>query len=178
MDNIEIKKANHSDIELLQNIGRQTFYEKFTENNTEENLNKYAAEAYTFEKIASEVNDVNSQFYLATLKAQTVGYLKINFGEAQTELQDPQALEIERIYVLKEFQGRKIGQMLFEKTLELAKQAKVNYVWLGVWEENLGAIKFYEKNGLKTFSKHIFMLGDDPQTDLMMKIELNNPKPY
>ncbi|MDO9038891.1 MAG: GNAT family N-acetyltransferase [Lutibacter sp.] len=176
MDNLEIRKATHKDTELLLNIGRQTFYEKFTENNSEENMLQYAAEAYTFEKILSEVNNPNSQFYLATINNQTVGYLKINFREAQTELQDPQALELERIYVLKEFQGKKIGQMLFEKTLELAKKASVNYVWLGVWEENKSAIKFYKKNGLKAFSKHIFMLGNDPQTDIMMKIELNNAK--
>jgi ribosomal protein S18 acetylase RimI-like enzyme len=176
MDNIEIRKATIKDTELLLNIGRQTFFEKFTENNSEENMLKFAAEAYTFEKIASEVNNPNSQFYLANLNNLTVGYLKINFGDAQTELQDPQALELERIYVLKEFQGRKIGQLLFEKTLELAKKAMVNYVWLGVWEENKSAIKFYEKNGLKAFSKHIFMLGNDPQTDIMMKIELNNAK--
>ena len=174
MDNIKIIKATQKDTELLLTIGRQTFFEKFTENNSEENMLKYAEEAYTFEKIASEVNNPNSQFYLATINNQTAGYLKINFGEAQTELQDPQALELERIYVLKEFQGQKIGQMLFEKTLELAKKAAINYVWLGVWEENKSAIKFYEKNGLKAFSKHIFMLGDDPQTDIMMKIELNN----
>ncbi|PKP07918.1 MAG: GNAT family N-acetyltransferase [Bacteroidetes bacterium HGW-Bacteroidetes-3] len=173
MQNLIIRKANQSDIELLQNIGRQTFFEKFTENNSEENMLKYAAEAYSFEKTASEVNNPNSQFYLATLNNQTVGYLKINFGDAQTELQDPQALELERIYVLKEFQGKKIGQMLFEKTLELAKESKLSYVWLGVWEENSDAIKFYEKNGLKAFGKHIFMLGNDPQTDIMMKIELN-----
>lgn len=176
MDNIEIRKANQKDIELLQNIGRQTFFEKFTENNTKENMNKYAAEAYNFEKTASEINNVNSQFYLAILNDKTIGYLKINFGDAQTELQDPKALELERIYVLKEFQGKKIGQTLFEKTLEIAKKAQVSYVWLGVWEENSRAIKFYEKNGLKVFSKHIFMLGDDPQTDIMMKIELNSPK--
>jgi len=173
MQNLIIRKANQSDIELLRNIGRQTFFEKFTENNSEENMLKYAAEAYSFEKTASEVNNPNSQFYLATLNNQTVGYLKINFGDAQTELQDPQALELERIYVLKEFQGKKIGQMLFEKTLELAKESKLSYVWLGVWEENSDAIKFYEKNGLKAFGKHIFMLGNDPQTDIMMKIELN-----
>lgn len=176
MDKLEIRKANQADIKLLQNIGRQTFFEKFTENNSEENMLKYASEAYSFEKIASEVNNPNSQFYLATLNNQTIGYLKINFGDAQTELQDPQGLELERIYVLNEFQGQKIGQQLFEKTLEIARQAKCNFVWLGVWEENTGAIKFYEKNGLKAFSKHIFMLGDDPQTDIMMKIELNNPK--
>lgn len=176
MDKLEIRQANQSDIELLQNIGRQTFYEKFIENNSEENMLQYASEAYSFEKIASEVNNANSQFYLATLNSQTVGYLKINFGDAQTELQDPIALELERIYVLNEFQGQKIGQQLFEKTLEIAKQAKLNYVWLGVWEENASAIKFYEKNGFKAFSKHIFMLGNDPQTDIMMRIELNSPK--
>ncbi|HCE56119.1 MAG: GNAT family acetyltransferase [Lutibacter sp. BRH_c52] len=175
MENLEIIKATHKDTELLLNIGRQTFFEKFTENNSEENMLKYAEEAYTFEKIASEVNNPNSQFYLANLNNQTVGYLKINLGDAQTELKDPQALELERIYVLNEFQGKKIGQMLFEKTLELAKKAAVNYVWLGVWEENKSAIKFYEKNGFKAFSKHIFMLGNDPQTDIMMKIELGNP---
>ncbi|NEW79112.1 MAG: GNAT family N-acetyltransferase [Gelidibacter sp.] len=172
MENLEIRKATHKDAELLLNIGRQTFFEKFTENNSEENMLKYAAEAYTSEKILSELNNPNSQFYLAKLNNKAVGYLKINFGDAQIELQDPQALELERIYVLKEFQGRKIGQMLFNKTIELAKKAAVNYVWLGVWEENLRAIKFYEKNGLKAFSKHIFMLGDDPQTDIMMKLEL------
>lgn len=175
MDKIEIRKATFEDTELLLTIGRQTFFEKFTENNSKENMLQYASEAYTFEKIASEVNNANSQFYLATLNNQTVGYLKINFGEAQTEIQDPKALELERIYVLNEFQGQKIGQALFEKTLEIAKQAKLNYVWLGVWEENLSAIKFYEKNGLKAFSNHVFMLGNDAQTDLMMKIELNNP---
>ncbi len=172
MDKLKIRKATYADTELLVAIGRQTFFEKFTDDNSEENMLQYASEAYTFEKIASEVNNVNSQFYLATLNNQTVGYLKINFGEAQTELQDPQALELERIYVLNEFQGKKIGQLLFEKTLEIAQQAKVNYVWLGVWEENKGAIKFYEKNGLKAFSKHLFMLGNDPQTDIMMKMEL------
>jgi len=176
MDNIEIIKATETDIKLLQNIGKQTFFEKFTENNSEENMLKYASEAYSFEKIASEVNNPNSQFYLATLNNQTVGYLKINLGDAQTELQDPQALELERIYVLNASQGQKIGQLLFEKTLELAKQANISYVWLGVWEENTSAIKFYEKNGFKAFSKHIFMLGDDPQTDIMMKIEIKNPK--
>ncbi|MBE0422741.1 MAG: GNAT family N-acetyltransferase [Lutibacter sp.] len=176
MDKLNIRKANFEDTELLLTIGRQTFFEKFTQNNSEENMLQYASEAYTLEKIASEVNNPNSQFYLASLNNQTVGYLKINFAEAQTELQDPEALELERIYVLKEFQGRKFGQQLFDKTLEIAKQAKRNYLWLGVWEENTGAIKFYEKNGLKAFSKHVFMLGNDAQTDIMMKLELNYPK--
>ena len=98
--------------------------------------------------------------------------LKRNFGHSQTELNDNEALEIERIYVLKDFQGKKIGQKLYEKAVEVAKQNKVKYIWLGVWEKNQKAIDFYEKNGFVPFDKHIFVLGDDEQTDIMMEMEL------
>ena len=67
----------------------------------------------------------------------------------------------------------KVGQILFEKAVKVANERKANYVWLGVWEENKRAINFYEKNGFVVFGKHDFKLGDDVQTDLMMKLNLN-----
>jgi ribosomal protein S18 acetylase RimI-like enzyme len=103
------------------------------------------------------------------LDEAVIGYLKINTGQAQTELQDSQALEIERIYVLKSFHGKKVGQLLYEKAMSVAAELGVNYVWLGVWEKNARAIRFYSKNGFEPFDKHIFKLGDDVQTDIMMK---------
>ncbi|MNY45439.1 Protease synthase and sporulation negative regulatory protein PAI 1 [compost metagenome] len=65
--------------------------------------------------------------------------MKINFGESQTELKDNKSLEIERIYVSKEFHGKKVGQLLYDKAIEVARQKNTEYVWLGVWEENLRA---------------------------------------
>ena len=59
--------------------------------------------------------------------------------------------------------------MLYEKAMQVAEDKKVDYVWLGVWEENPRAIRFYQKNGFVEFDKHIFRLGDDEQTDIMMK---------
>ncbi|MNF16430.1 Protease synthase and sporulation negative regulatory protein PAI 1 [compost metagenome] len=53
--------------------------------------------------------------------------------------------------------------------MEVAVQEQVLYIWLGVWEENKRALRFYEKNGFTVFDKHIFRLGNDEQTDLMMK---------
>ena len=114
----------------------------------------------------------NAELYFAMLNNQVVGYLKLNFGQAQTELKDDKALEIERIYVLQEFHGKKIGQLLYEKAIQIAKQANMDYVWLGVWEENERAINFYKKNGFVAFDKHLFKLGDDEQTDIMMKLQL------
>jgi ribosomal protein S18 acetylase RimI-like enzyme len=101
-----------------------------------------------------------------------VGYLKINFGASQTELKDNEALEIERIYVLQAFHGKKLGQALYEKAISIAKEMKVKYVWLGVWEQNHRALQFYKKNGFVPFDTHIFKLGNDEQTDIMMKLAL------
>ncbi len=167
-----IKQIGIKEIAQLQAIGRQTFAETFAESNSAENMTKYLEEAYAHDKLSSELNDPNSLFYLASFQDEIIGYLKLNFGAAQTEIKDNNALEIERIYVAKAFHGQKFGQLLYNKAIEVAKEKKVNYIWLGVWEENKRAIQFYTKNGFKAFDKHVFILGADVQTDIMMKLEL------
>jgi ribosomal protein S18 acetylase RimI-like enzyme len=171
--NIKIEQINHSHIAALQQIGRQTFSETFAESNSAENMAKYLEEAYSHEKLSAELNDSNSFFYFAIMDEKVIGYLKLNKGGSQTELKDNDALEIERIYVLKDFHGKKIGQLLFDKAIEVAKAKHVAYVWLGVWEENKKALQFYTKNGFVEFDQHVFVLGDEAQTDIMMKLELS-----
>ena len=174
MEFMKITRITSNEIDQLQKIGRQTFYETFSTGNTQENMQKYLDERFSIEKLTAELNDKNAMFYFAQLENKIVGYLKINFGDSQTELKDDKSLEIERIYVLKEFQGKKIGQILYDKAIEIAKQKDADYIWLGVWEENPRAIKFYKKNGFIEFDKHIFKLGNDEQTDIMMKLKLTN----
>ena len=172
MNSITITKIGPAQLAQLQAIGRQTFTETFSSTNSEENLNAYLQYGFSTAKLTAELNNPNSEFYFATLNDKVIGYLKINFGIAQTELQDPKAMEVERIYVLGEFQSKKVGQLLFEKALAIAKNKKVDFVWLGVWEENHRAIRFYTKNGFVAFDSHIFLMGNDKQTDILMKLQL------
>ncbi len=172
MQGLEINKAALNDLDQLKRIAGQTFYETFSAVNTAENMKKYLDERFSVEKLTAELTDNNTQFYFATLDNRVIGYLKINFGQSQTELRDDKAVEIERIYVSKEFQGEKVGQMLYDKAIGIARQRNADYIWLGVWEENHKALKFYRKNGFVEFDKHIFKLGDSEQTDLMMKFDL------
>ncbi|MDP2687744.1 MAG: GNAT family N-acetyltransferase [Aequorivita sp.] len=174
MVNIHIKKVTLNNINQLQKIGKQTFYETFSDGNTEENMTKYLDEGFSIEKLTTEISDNNAEFYFATLDEKVIGYLKLNFGQSQTELRDDKALEIERIYVLKDFHCKNIGQILYDKAIQVAKQKNADYVWLGVWEENLRAINFYKKNGFIEFDKHVFKLGNDEQTDIMMKLKLKD----
>lgn len=170
--NIEVSKVTTDEIVKLQVIGRQTFFETFYSSNSEKDMKDYLETGFSIKKLTAELNNSESIFYFAKLNNEVIGYLKLNFGQSQTELKDDKALEIERIYVIKKFQGNKAGQILFEKAIEVAKRKNMSYVWLGVWEENLRAIRFYKKNGFIIFDKHIFKLGNDEQTDLMMKLEL------
>jgi len=174
MEQIIIERATPADIKKLQEIGRTTFSEAFAAVNSEENMQEYLEKGFSEEKLKGELNNQDSQFYFAQLDGEIIGYLKINIGQAQTEKLNLDALEIERIYLLKAFYGQKVGQLLYQKAIDIALKMKASYVWLGVWEENYRALRFYEKNGFTPFGKHKFLLGDDEQTDLMMKKVLVN----
>lgn len=169
---IVIKKVTVSDCKDLEKIARTTFSETFLEHNTTENLNNYLQENITFDHLKSQIENRNSLFYIAMLNVEIVGYLKINFAQAQTELQDKTALEIERIYVLKKYQNQKIGQVFIEKSISIAIKMNIKYIFLGVWEHNLNAIRFYKKNKFEIFDTHFFSIGADIQTDYLMKKNL------
>ena len=173
MADIDIKRVTLNDLEQLQRIGRQTFHETFAAKNTDADMAKYLVEQFSFAKLTTELSDHHAEFYFASLHNQVIGYLKLNSGPSQTELQDYKSLEIERIYVINAFHGKKVGQLLCDKAIQIARGKRVDYVWLGVWEENHRALNFYSKNGFVVFDRHIFLLGNSKQTDLLMKLNLN-----
>jgi ribosomal protein S18 acetylase RimI-like enzyme len=166
---VSLRKVTLETLPELQVISKTTFQETFANLNTEENMIRYLNEGFGTKKLEQEVLNENSIFYIAEVSDSIIGYLKVNFKDAQTENVIPDAMEIERIYVASSYYGEGVGQLLFEKALQLARVNDVNCVWLGVWEHNPRAIRFYEKNGFTRFDKHIFKLGDEEQTDILMK---------
>ena len=165
-----IEKVNESEVEELQSISRQTFYETYCSMNTKENMDKYLNENLSIPTLEKELKNPNSAFFIIRDLDKNIGYLKLNMGPAQTDIKDASALEIERIYVIKEYQGKKAGQQLYEKTIQVAKEKMLKYIWLGVWQENSKAIQFYVKNGFEIFDQHVFKLGDEEQTDFLMRL--------
>lgn len=174
MEQVFIRSIDIQDVVELQKIARLTFAQTFKNYNTIENLHKYLDEKFSLEKLSSELRNPSSSFYFAQRGEEVIGFLKTNIDTAQTELKDLNAFEIERIYVLEAYHGKKVGQLLFDKALEEARKTTCSYVWLGVWEDNHRAIKFYSKNGFEKFDTHVFKLGDEEQLDWMMKKVLSN----
>ncbi len=170
---MKIKKCSLDDILDLQKIYRQTFFETFSEQNSEENMRIFLDKAYNEEKLKSEIEDKESETFLAVENQKTLGVLKINTGNAETESGLENSLEIQRIYILKESKGLGIGTAFMNLAEKKARELGVSFIWLGVWEKNFPAQKFYTDKGFRRFSEHAFVLGDDIQTDFLMKKELS-----
>ncbi|MBB5394533.1 GNAT family N-acetyltransferase [Mucilaginibacter sp. AK015] len=166
---VEIKRVTIDDIEALLTLSRKTFFDAFLHRNNPADMEAYASTAFTVTRFQEELINPHSEFYFAIADNALAGYIKLNFNAAQTDLQDNNALEVERIYILQQYQGRQIGKHLLDFAAEKAINNGLSYIWLGVWEHNAKAISFYHNNGFTQFGSHPFRLGNDEQTDILMK---------
>lgn len=156
----------------MQALATQAFCETFAPLNTPENMDAYLRSAYNLPKLRREMEDGNQEFYFAYADGVLAGYLKINEAPSQAEINDPRSLELERIYVLKQYYGTGVGQFLMDAAVKMARERGKEYIFLGVWEYNRRARRFYQKNGFYRIGDHCFVMGDDPQTDYLLRKDL------
>ena len=170
--NLSIQQVSLAEADILLQLAESTFRAGFEHLNEPVHFEAYMSKAFNRDKIREELSTDGTAFYFALLEDEIAGYIKLNHGKAQSDIKTEPGIELERIYVKPELQGKKIGQFLLDQSVRIAKEQGFPYLWLGVWEKNEAARRFYERNGFRQFSSHTFMLGNDPQTDLLMKLEL------
>ena len=173
MIKFDVQLVQKADLLALQEISRQTFFDTFGAVNSDEDMNRYLEVNLSLNQLTEELNNPSTSFFFAKSNNEILAYLKLNEAKAQTEKREVPSIEIERIYVRKEYQNRGVGQFLLDFSFQLTKDKKMKLIWLGVWEHNVSAIRFYERNQFQLFGKHSFMLGSDEQTDLLMELHLD-----
>ncbi len=169
---LEFLKCSLGEAKELASIGRTTFIDAFKKDNNPIDFDNYIKQAFSVAQIVKELNNSNTFFYLVKENTSTVGYFKVNQFAAQTDIGEDSGLEIERIYVKKAFQGKYVGKKMIAFIKDLAQDLKKDYIWLGVWQKNAAAIRFYENNGFEKFGKHPYYIGRDRQMDWLMKLKL------
>lgn len=177
MEPIRLTPCGADDLEMLRELSISTFRDAFESQNDPEDFRRYLETAFSPRQLRAEWEHPHTRFYFAWSGDRLTGYCKLNTDSAQTELQEPGGLEIERIYVATAFQGRGMGSRMLEEITNLARGAGKRYVWLGVWQKNPGAIRFYERHGFTIFGEHPYYIGSDRQMDWMMRCELEVPAP-
>jgi diamine N-acetyltransferase len=171
MPQINIRRATLDDAISLTNLSYTTFWDAFAHHpkNAPDDLAHYMRQAFNMEQITSELNDSRSIFLLAEIHGELAGYAKLVCDNLEPGIVARKPIELNRLYSQQKFLGQGVGQNLMDACFELARQEGFDMMWLGVWEYNPRAQRFYEKNGFQQVGSHTFVLGSDPQTDLLMQ---------
>lgn len=171
-EGISVRTGNAADLDTLLSLSIKTFRDSFDEFNSPENMLLYINKTFTKKVIEREMKQPGTVFLLALDGRKPAGYAKIKASVNTAEITTGPSLEIERLYVQKEYIGKRVGYILMQTCFAYAEKKKCERLWLGVWENNSRAIAFYEKHGFKKFGQHEFILGNDVQTDWLMEKKL------
>ena len=164
-----IRRAGVADADLLATLGARTFSDTFASNNRPEDMAAYLSASFSPARQAEELRDPLSMFLIAEIDERAVGYAKLSAGRVPDCVKGERPTEIVRIYVEREWLGRAVGEALMRGCISEAQGAGYRTLWLGVWEHNERAKAFYRKWGFREVGTHIFELGSDRQTDILME---------
>ena len=164
-----IRRAGVDDAASLAELGARTFAETFAADNRPEDMAAYLAAAFGPELQVAELTDPHSTFLIAEVDGVAAGYAKLHPGRTPESVTGERPLELVRLYVSQAWLGRGVGAALMRECLVEAQCSGYQTLWLGVWENNNRARAFYRKWDFRDVGKHIFQLGDDPQTDILME---------
>lgn len=169
---IEVREAKFSDISAMREVAIQSYVDTFTDFNTPENMSAFLAAAYSQHTLEQEFYEQGSVLYLACEGKRIAGFLRLRKSPEAEDKLGTNTIELQRLYIHKDFQNQKVGKMLMQRSIEYAVEKKFEWIWLGVWERNFNAQRFYIRWGFEKFGEHIFQMGDDPQIDWLLKKRL------
>lgn len=170
LKNLYIRVSTREDAKAIAHLSTRTFRDTFTTDSNTADIEAYLKTTFQVEQIAAELADNRNTFLLACAEssADPIGYAKLRVGKKSC-ISSSNPIELERLYVNKSRIGQGVGAKLMQTCLDRAALQNRNILWLGVWENNLQAIKFYEKWNFTTVGSHVFKLGSDNQNDLIMQ---------
>lgn len=173
MTDLEFIPCTLAKLEELKTVSIKTFKAAFESQNNPDDFVLYIKQAFSLEQLAREIRNPEMHFFFVKKQEEVIAYFKINTGLGQSEPEPEHAAELERFYVLPEHIGAGVGSQIMEYILDLVQSWHKQYLWLGVWEKNDNAIRFYLRHGFVKFGEHPYYVGSDCQTDWMMRLDFD-----
>jgi ribosomal protein S18 acetylase RimI-like enzyme len=165
---ITVRTAEPADAAAIAELGARTFLSTYAADNTPENIEAYITDSFSDETILTELKDPQSVFLLVVRDGLNIGFAKVCKSEPPDCVDEPNSIELERIYVDANYQGGGIGARLMQAVIDYARSEGCGSVWLGVWEKNTAARGFYERQGFALVGSKYFTVGNDRQNDVVM----------
>lgn len=169
---VTIRPATADDINILAALGTTTCYEAYFELDPSSDLADYCARIYSPENVRSEFDDPDSTYFIAEINDRAVGFAKLRENNRVDCLGEAHAIELQRIYVLERVKGKNVGKALMARCLASAREKDYDTLWLGVWEKNLRAQRFYEKIGMNKIGTTDFSDGKNSFINFVFAIKV------
>lgn len=164
-----IRLATPADAETLAALGARTFCETFAHLYDPEDLSAFLAEAYDVPRTRRDLADPAKASWLVEAGGQAIGYASVGpCGLPHPEV-TPACGELKRIYFLKDHQGGGLGKALFATAIDWLQAHGPRAVWIGVWSENFGAQRFYERHGFEKVGEYGFAVGKTVDLEFILR---------
>ena len=165
-----VRRAGAEDAASLHEIAESTFRDTFGPANTTEDMDLHCSRVFTREAQARELGDpaMDALVIDDPGRDRFAAYAQIRAGASPPCVRSENPIELQRFYVRRDFHGAGLAQILMDAVLSRAREKRADTLWLGVWEKNPRAIRFYEKCGFREVGDQKFLLGTDAQRDLVL----------
>jgi ribosomal protein S18 acetylase RimI-like enzyme len=146
---LNIRRATLSDLQLICVLAITKHYEAYFELDPSQDLADYCIRFFNLEAVRKELENPNLTYLIAEFEGNAVGFAELREGKKVKCMENKNAIEIQRIYVIEPMKGKGIGKALIEKCCEIGREKGYASIWLGVWDKNVEAQKFYRKIGME-----------------------------
>ncbi|WP_306601398.1 N-acetyltransferase [Geothrix sp. 21YS21S-2] len=163
-----LRPAEPRDAAPLAALAERAFRDAFAAENTPGDMDLHCRASYGEAIQAREFRDPGLATLVWEHEGGLGGFVQLRGGPAPACVPGSSPWEILRLYVDRAWHGRGVAQSLMGTAIALAEAGGADQVWLGVWERNPRAIAFYRKWGFEAVGEHVFVVGTDPQRDLVM----------
>ena len=168
LQNIQISRANESDARELAEFAARTFEEAFASQNNPDDLQAHLASNYGVKQQSAELRDPQVVSILARREGKLLAYAQVRRKSHPPCVTQPKPVELHRFYVDQEAHGSGLAGLMMEEVRNAASEMRGQSLWLGVWERNPRAIRFYEKCGFSDVGSHVYQVGSEPQKDRVL----------
>lgn len=164
-----IRTAVEHDARALSELAERTFRDAFGGVNARDDVDLHCARAFAPDIQAREIKDPAIETLVVEHEGALVAFAQLRLsGESPPCVTLSPAVELQRIYVDRRWHGTGLARELMTNVFERTRKAGAKGLWLGVWEHNARAIRFYKRVGFSEVGDQVFRLGNDPQRDVVM----------
>ena len=163
-----VRKASHSDTDLLVKLGKRCFYEAFHEVTAPEDMKAYLTATFRRSEIESQLMDRRALTFIAELDSNPAGYVYSHPAVTPKCVKNIPAIKLERIYLRRKYYGHAVGNALMQTCIEESRARGYQSIWLSSWTLNDRANAFYYKWKFEIVGSQKFTVGSDVQNDFIL----------